>query len=98
MILFAHRNVRNPYQTYSCLEMSLQLQGDLMVVMDETGAPIDEYGPSCILLFGLLFPKYSRETSGQAEHILIKVYDVAWIHGSVIQIAFACVKDLGFRC
>jgi hypothetical protein len=65
-----------------------------MVVMDETCAPIDEDGPSHIRLFELLLPKCSRETTGQAGHILIEVYDVAWIHGSVIQITFAFVKDL----
>jgi hypothetical protein len=37
-----------------------------MVVMDEAGAPIYEDGPSRIPLFGLLLPKCSRETTGQA--------------------------------
>jgi hypothetical protein len=68
-----------------------------MEVMDESGVPIHKDGPSRILLFGLLLPKRGRETTGQARHILIEVNDVAWIRGSVIQIAFACVQDLGFR-
>jgi hypothetical protein len=68
-----------------------------MLVMDEADVPIHKDGPSRILLFGLLLPKRGRETTGQAGHILIEVNDVAWIHGGVIQIVFACVQDLGFR-
>jgi hypothetical protein len=66
-----------------------------MVMVDEAGFTINEDGSSRILLLGLLFTKGSRETTGQSGNVLINMYNVAWICGSIIEIAFACVKDLG---
>jgi hypothetical protein len=65
-----------------------------MVVVHEARVTIDEDGASCEPFLGLLFLEGGTEVVRQAGHVLIEMHHVTWDSCGVVEVAFACVKDL----
>jgi hypothetical protein len=67
-------------------------------MVEKTCLAVNEDGASCVPFLGFLFSESGRETARQSRHILVEMNDVAGIDRGVVQVAFACVKNLRRRC